>query len=126
MICLIALAVFAILGIFSVSYRKLSAEAFDCVFRKLTLRKCESGLDMRLKAQITGSVLKRSPKTGIFVFRNFELISWIFTILLIASAAYTAYAGYNYYIYGNCNGPNSDGFCIFDPLTNAPCPEGTH
>jgi protein-disulfide isomerase len=70
---------------------------------------------MRLKAQITGSILKRSPKTGIFVFRNFELISWIFTILLVVSAAYTSYAGYNYYYYGNCNGPNNDGFCIFDP-----------
>ena len=114
-LCFIALIVFAILGIFSVGYRRLAAEAFDCVFRKITLRKCESGLDMRLKSQITGSILKRSPRAGIFVFRHFELLSWIFTILLVASTIYVAYGGYNYYVYGNCNGPNSGGFCIFDP-----------
>jgi protein-disulfide isomerase len=116
MICILALVVFGILGIFSATHRKIALEALDCVFRRVTIRKCTSGLDKRLKSQITGKLMKKSPKIARFTYRNFELISWAFTILLILSIAYSAIGGYNYYVYGNCNGPNDESFCIFDPL----------
>ena len=116
MICVLALIVFGILGIFSATHRKIALEAFDCVFRRVTLRKCESGLDKRLKSQITGKLMKKNPVIARFTFRYFELISWFFTILFILSFVYAGIGGYNYYLYGNCNGPNEDSFCIFDPL----------
>ena len=118
MICFIALIVFGILGIFSATHRKIALEAFDCVFRKLTLRKCSTGLDTRIKSSITGKFLRKHPKTGKLVYRHFEIISWMFTILLIASLVWTGISGYNYYVYGNCNGPSVDdqeGLCLFDP-----------
>ena len=118
MICFIALIVFGILGIFSATHRKIALEAFDCVFRKLTLRKCSTGLDTRIKSSITGKFLRKHPKTGKLIYRHFEIISWMFTILLIASFVWTGISGYNYYVYGNCNGPSVDdqsGLCLFDP-----------
>ena len=115
MICVIALIVFGILSIFSATHRKLAAEAFDCTFRKLTLRKCESNLDVRLKSQIVGKIISRSPRTAKFVYKHFELLSWAFLLLFIASTVYVIIGGYNFYLYGNCNGPNAGGFCIFDP-----------
>jgi len=118
MICIIALVVFGILGVFSASYRTIAKEAFSCVFLRLTLRKCESGLDKRLKAQLTGKVMRKHPKTGRWLFKYFEILSWIFTLLFVVSIVYTGIAVYNYAAYGNCNGPDSDGFCIFDPLGN--------
>ena len=51
MICFVALIVFGILGIFSAKYREIAREAFSCVFLKMTLRKCDSRLDERLRAQ---------------------------------------------------------------------------
>ncbi len=117
MICLIALVVFGILGIFSATHRKIAFEAFDCVFRKITLRKCHAGLDVRLKTQITSKFLEKNQKVGQFVYHHFELISWFFTILMLASMIWTAIAGYNFYLYGNCNGPSIEeqqGLCIFD------------
>jgi protein-disulfide isomerase len=120
MICFIALFVFGILGIFSATHRKLALEALDCVFRRVTLRKCESRLDKRIKSRITGKLMSKSPKVAGFVFKHFELISWFFTVILILSVVYTGYGFYNYVNYGNCNGPeNNGGFCIFDPA-------GTH
>ena len=104
------------MAIFSASYRPLAKEAFNCVFRRLTLRKCETGLNTRIRAQITGKLMQKHEKLASFVFKYFETISWIFIIITIVSLGYTAYGGYNYYLYGNCNGPQSDGFCIFDPL----------
>lgn len=116
MICIIALVVFSILGIFSAKYRIIAKEAFDCVFRRVTFRKCTSGLDKRLKAQITGNLMRRAPRVGKFSYKYFEWISWFFTILMIWSIVQSGVAVYNYVEYGNCNGKGSDEFCIFDPL----------
>ncbi len=114
MICLIALVVFGVLGIFSATHRTIAKEAFDCVFKKITFRKCTTGLDQRLKSQITGKFMRKNPKVGAFVFKRFEIISMIFTILLIASLGYSGYSVFNLVVYGNCNGPIPDAFCVFD------------
>jgi len=119
MICLIALIVLAVLSIFSASHRPLFKEALDCVGRRLTFRPCESKLDERLKSKITGALLKKNKHAAKFVYKRFEIISWIFLILMIGSIFFSAQAGYYYARYGNCNGPDETGFCIFDPL-------GTH
>lgn len=115
MICIIALVVFGILGIFSATHRKVAFEAFNCVFRKATFRKCNSDLDVRLKSQIVAKIMNKNPKAAGFVYKNFEIFSWTFTILIIVSLVYSIIGGYNFYLYGNCNGPNQEGFCIFDP-----------
>lgn len=117
MICLIALVVFAILGIFSAKYRELAKEAFDCVFRRMTFRKCHSGLDVRVKSEIVGKVMGKSPKAAKFVNKYFEVLSWTFIILMTVSTVYSGYSLYNYVKYGNCNGPGSTAFCVFDPST---------
>ena len=114
-LCLIALPIFAILGIFSVRYRKLTLEALDCVFRTVTLRKCHSNLDERIRADLTGRVISFSPKAAGFIYNNYKLISWIFVLLLLSSTYFTAIGLYNYTKYGNCNGPEDTGFCVFDP-----------
>ncbi len=120
MICLLALVIFGILGIFSARYRIIAKEAVDCVFRRVTFRKCTSGLDSRLKSQITGSLMRRSPTLAGFVYRRFEIISWIFTAVMIWSIVFSAISLFNYVQYGNCNGKsNGEGFCIFDPLGNS-------
>jgi len=112
MICLIALVVAGFLGIFSVSYRRIAIDAFNCVFRNITFRRCTSGTDIKLKSHITGSLLKRSPRTARFVRRNFEWISWLFTLLLVGSVIYSGISIYNLHAYGNCNGQNSQEECI--------------
>lgn len=114
MICLIALPVLGIMGIFSAKHRKLAKEAFDCVFRKVTFRKCQTNLDQRIKTGITGKLMTKTPKFASFTHKNFEIISLLFVILLITSFYFSAAGLYNYFNYGNCNGPHSDEFCIFN------------
>ena len=114
MICLIALFVFAALGIFSAKYRDYFREALNCIFRRATLRKCDTGFDKKMKAKIVGRLMKRNPKIAAGVFRHFEAISWFFTILLFASMAYSVDGLYNYAVYGNCNGETSNAFCVFN------------
>ncbi|MFA6460734.1 MAG: thioredoxin domain-containing protein [Candidatus Woesearchaeota archaeon] len=118
MICFIALIIFGILGIFSASHRKIAKEAFDCVFRKITLRKCHTGLDVRLKSNITSKFLEKTPRLGKMIYTHFEILSFMFTILMIGSLVWSGISVYNYVEYGNCNGPSvkdQQGLCLFDP-----------
>lgn len=113
-ICVIALVVFSVLGIFSARYRALSAEAFDCVFRKVTLRPCATDLNQRIRAKVVAKVFARSPKMAGLIRRHFETLSWIFVILTIGSALLSAQAGYNIWKYGTCT-PSDPGACAFAP-----------
>ncbi len=116
MVCIIALLIFGILGIFSASHRELAKEAFRCVFRTTTFRKCESSTDVKIKGKVVGSLMKVSPKSAKVVHKNFELLSWIFTILFFGSLFYSGMAIYNLAVHDNCAGPDADPEeCIFTP-----------
>ena len=117
MICLIALFVFALLSVFSASYRPLARRAFDCVFRRLTLRPCDTGFDTEMKSKITAKLLAISPKTAKLVNKNFEALSWAFTVMMFASLFFSAQGLYNWYYFGNCNGPQTTAFCIFNAFS---------
>ena len=118
MICIIAMVVFAVLGIFSAKYRSYAAEAFSCVFRRVTLRPCESDFDHRMKMKVISHTFQRSERLGKFVYKHFELISWIFTIIMIVSLAYSAVAAYNLIVYGTCT-PGSSDVCTINQLVQS-------
>lgn len=106
------------MGIFSASHRQLAVEAFDCVFRRVTLRKCTTGLDTKLKTRISTGLLKQNKAIGGFVFRHFESISWVLTVLTVVSLVLSVWGLYNFVAFGNCNGPDSSAFCIYNGLLN--------
>jgi len=117
MLCFVALAVFAVLSIFSAKYRPLARRAFDCVLRKATLRKCDTGLDEELKAASIAGIMKITPSGAALVNRHFEAFSLAFTLLFFASVIFTLQGIANFIIYGNCNGPEG-GFCIYAGIQN--------
>ncbi len=114
-LCLLALPIFAVLSIFSIKYGKLTKDALDCLFRTITFRKCHSGLDDKIKSDISGTLLRFSPKTAKFFYNNYKLFSWLILIIFIWSTYISAIGVYNYTQYGNCNGPEEVGFCVLDP-----------
>ncbi len=115
MFCVLALIIFSILGIFSATHRGLAKEALDCVFRRITFRPCNTGFKEKLKSRILVRLMTRSTFLARLFNKNFELLSWVFFILMAGSTFWVINGGYNYYIYGSCNGLNQSGFCSFDP-----------
>jgi len=111
--CLVALAVFAFMGLFSARYRVWAKEAFDCVARRLTLRPCETKFNQKVRAKVTAKLLKRHKGLARLTHRHFESISWVFTIILFISLAYTVYGLGNLVIYGTCDPVT--GNCVFNP-----------
>lgn len=115
MLCIIALIVFSILGIFSATHRTLAKEALDCVFRRITLRPCNTGFKEKIKNKILVRLMSRSVFVARLFNKHFEIFSWILFILMVGSTFWVVKGGYNYYLYGSCNGLNQSGFCAFDP-----------
>lgn len=115
MFCIVSFIVLSIISIFSASHRALAKESFDCVFRRITLRPCNTGFQEKMKAQLIGKLLTRSVVLARWVNKNFELLSWILFILTVGSIFWTGKGIYNFYMYGSCNGLNKSGFCALDP-----------
>ncbi len=116
-LCIIAFFVLAVMSIFSAKYRPMAKEAFGCVFKTIMLKPCDTGLDDRIKADVVSKVLKVSPTAAKFTNRHFTFLSWVFVLLTLVSMAYSAAGAYNFYFYGNCDGPESTGACILNDLT---------
>ncbi len=124
MLCFVGLLVLAFLALFSARYRPLAREAVDCVLRRVTLRKCTTGLDQRLKATITGRLVVSHPVAARFLHRHLETLAWLFVLLGVASTANLGYGLYSSYRYGRCTGPTDTGFCVFDPSGTKRRPNG--
>lgn len=100
-LCIVALLVFAVLGIWSANYRVLAKDAFRCVIRMVTFRPCDVQLETKIKSKVT-SKLTIVPFLARFFYKNFKIISWIFTIAFFVSLAYSAYSIYNLVVFGTC------------------------
>ncbi len=115
MFCVAALVIFSILGLFSATHREYAKQALDCVFRRVTLRPCNTGFREQTKSKILAKLLSHSVPLAKFFNKNFELLAWIFMIAMIGSTLWAAQGLYKFYLYGSCNGLNQSGFCAFDP-----------
>lgn len=109
-ICIIALAVFGVLGIFSAYYRKLAKEALSCVKNMLLFKPCTTKFDEKIKSKVTVKLM-RIPSLARFFYKNFKVISWIFTISFFASMIYSAYGIYNLIVYKTCD-PQNPSTCV--------------
>lgn len=112
-ICIIAMAVFAFLGIFSAKYRPLAKESFKCIFRMVTLRPCEAGFERRMKMKVVTRLSKYSPSFGGAVYKHFNVFSWALVILMFASFYVMANGIYNLIVLGTCD--PITGQCLFNP-----------
>ncbi len=121
-LCFIALPIFALLGLFSLKYRKLAKESFECLWRTALLKPCKSSLDQRLRSDITGKLIHVSPPIARTFYRYYKLIAFIMLVVFIVSGYFVSVGIYNYVQYGNCNGPNSSAFCIINELAGKPSP----
>ena len=83
-ICIVAMVVFSILGIFSVRWRRVAKEAFHCVFRMIQFKPCDVQLEEKIKSKVTSKLMK-VPQLARFFYKNFKVISRIFTIVFFAS-----------------------------------------
>ena len=120
MFCLLALIVFSILGIFSATHRQLAREALNCVFRRITLRPCDTGFDKKIKGRIIGKLLNKTPGLARGINRFWEPISWALIIAFFVSLFFSGQAIYNLIRYNTCN-PQNPQNCVLTPKQQEKC-----
>lgn len=107
MVCLLALIIFSILGIFSFSYRKLAKEALNCLLKKVSFKPCQADFQTKLRAKIIGFLFSKNFKGTAFVYRHYEnlvsFFSLIFLIIFFVSAYFSISGLYNLTVYGVCD-----------------------
>lgn len=109
-ICIVALVVFSFLSLVSAKYRPYARDAFKCVFKMVQFKPCDVKFEEKIKSKVTSKLMKRTPSLARFFYKNFKVLSWIFTIAFFASLIYSAYGIYNLIVYGNCE-PGSS-YCV--------------
>ncbi len=105
------------MSIFSAKYRPLARESFSCVFRTVMMKPCDTGMDERIKTEVVSGVLKYSPGAARIINHHFVALTWVIVVLSVASFAYSTVSVYNFYLYGNCDGPQSVEACIINDIT---------
>ncbi len=111
-LCIVALVVFSVMSVGSARYKHWAREALRCVIKNLTLTPCDVGFEQRIKGKITAKLLV-VPPVARFFYRNFGVISWLFTLTFFASLIYSAYSIYNFFVYGSCN---PGGVCVITAI----------
>jgi hypothetical protein len=125
MFCFASLLILGILSLFSAKYKSLALEALDCVTRRVTLRPCTTGFDVKIKSTILASLLIKSPAVARFVNKRFEVFSFVFVLLFFSSLIWSVRGGYLFWATGSCNGLNQGGYCAFDPTGSNNAVSGT-
>jgi hypothetical protein len=110
MFCIASFIVFAILAIFSASFRPLAAKAWHCVVRRITFRPCDITFSEEMKGKLVGKLVFTHPRLARFLNRWIDWLSFAFVILSIWSLLYVANAGLNLWVYDTCD-PRSAESC---------------
>ncbi len=110
MFCIAAFIIFAILAVFSASYRPLAAKAWHCVLRRISFRACDISFGEEMKGKLVGKLVFTHPRLARFLNRWIDWLSFAFVILSIWSLLYVANAGLNLWVYDTCD-PKSAESC---------------
>ena len=108
MFCIAAFIIFAILGIFSASYRSLAKKAWKCVLRKMTFRPCDINFQEEAKAKLLGRFIITKPRLARFLDRWIGVFASIFVILSVWSLLVVLNSGLNLLVYDTCNPNNAE------------------
>lgn len=108
MFCIAAFIIFAVLGIFSVSYRSLAKKAWRCVLRKMTFRPCDINFQEEAKARLLGRFIITRPRLARFLDRWIGVFASIFVILSMWSLLVVLNSGLNLLVYDTCNPNNAE------------------
>ena len=108
MFCIAAFIIFAILGIFSASYRSLAKKAWKCTLRKMTFRPCDIAFQEEAKARLLGKLIITRPRLAKFLDKWIGVFATVFVVLSLWSLLIVLNSGLNLLVYDTCNPNNAE------------------
>lgn len=108
MFCIAAFIILGILSVFSATHRELAKEAYACVFKRVTFKPCDSDFQSKTKGMILNWLMTKNMRLASLFNKYSETLAWLFVVLSITTAAYSAYGLYNYFVHGSCTPENPE------------------
>jgi hypothetical protein len=107
MFCIAAFIVILIMSAVSARYRKYLTKAWNCVFRRITFRPCDTTFKQDIKDNMLAPLAIRNPR----LVKPASIAIEILALLIILTTVWSAYvvvkSGLNLYVYGTCNKQDS-------------------
>ena len=107
MFCIAAFIVLLFMAAVSARYRKYLAKAWNCTFRRITFRPCDTTFKQDMKDHMLAPIAARRPG----LVRPASIGLEVAAVLIILTTIWSGYevvkSGVNLYVYGTCNKQDS-------------------
>jgi hypothetical protein len=107
MFCIAAFIILAVMAVFSARYRRYVGTAWNCVWRRVTFRPCDTTFKQDIKDHLLAPVAARRPG----LVRPASVALEILAVLVILTTVWSGYtvvkSAVNLYVYGTCNKQDS-------------------
>lgn len=107
MFCIAAFIVLVVMAAFSARYRRYVGTAWTCVWRRVTLRPCDTTFKQDLKDHLLAPIAARRPA----LVRPASITLEVLAVLVILTTVWSGYtvvkSAVNLYVYGTCNKQDS-------------------
>ncbi len=108
MFCIAAFIILIFMGAVSARYRVYLAKAWNCTFRRMTFRSCDTTFKQDTKNRLLAPIAMRAPGLVKPASVAIEIVA-VLIILTTVWSAYTAVkSGVNLLVYGTCDKQNSE------------------
>lgn len=107
MFCIAAFIVLVVMAAFSARYRRYVGTAWNCVWRRVTFRPCDTTFKQDIKDHLLAPIAARRPG----LVRPASITLEILAVLVILTTIWSGYtvvkSAVNLYVYGTCNKQDS-------------------
>jgi hypothetical protein len=105
--CIAAFIVLAVMAVFSARYRRYVGTAWNCVWRRVTFRPCDTTFKQDVKDHLLAPIAARRPG----LVKPAGIALEILAVLVILTTIWSGYtvvkSAVNLYVYGTCNKQDS-------------------
>ncbi|WBM79031.1 hypothetical protein KIV56_10810 [Cryobacterium breve] len=107
MFCIAAFIVLLFMAAISARYRKYLAKAWNCTFRRITFRPCDTTFKQDMKDHMLAPIAARRPGLVKPASIGLEVVAVLIILTTIWSGYEVVKSGVNLYVYGTCNKQDS-------------------
>jgi len=105
--CIAAFIVLVVMAAFSARYRRYVGKAWNCVWRRVTFRPCDTTFKQDVKDHILAPIAARRPSLVKPASITLEVLAVLVILTTIWSGYTVVKSAVNLYVYGTCNKQDS-------------------
>lgn len=107
MFCIAAFIIILFMAAVSARYRKYVKKAWNCTWRRVTFRPCDTTFKQDIKDHLLAPLAARHPRLVKPASTTLEILAFLVVLTTVWSGYTVVESGLNLYVYGTCNKQDS-------------------